>query len=302
MRVTNVMTARISVNQMNESRAKLARIQEQASSGLRINRPSDDSVGYQNALRLDGSIGQTESFLRSIDASRVRMGTTENALADAADLISQAEVTAIEGANSTNGPETYAILKLEIESIFESLVDRANAQSAEGAYVFAGDASEAPAFSTSGPFVSGNPPPTVAFEGLANAVSVEIDRDVFIPVTLDGSAVFEGAAGAFEGLRSLWTGLDQNDPDAVRASIDELGAAREQLLAARSEIGTSGATANRVEDSLTVRREELTERLSITEDADVFDVYSRLAQQETSLQATLQISSNLLSQTLLDFI
>lgn len=302
MRITNSMTARIAITQLSQSRTQLARTQEQAASGLRINRPSDDPVDYQVAQRLKGSLGQTERFLRTLDSSWIRMGATENALADAADLVSAAGVTSIEAANAPNQFENYEIYKVEVQSLFEQLVEKANAQSSEGAYVFAGHSSDAPAFSVAGSFVTGAPPPTVAFEGDATDVEVEIDRNVSIDVTLDGDRVFQGTANAFEALRSLWAGLDQNDPDAVRAAGVELDAAFDQLVRERTRIGNSGATANRVEATLTQRQEELAERLSITEDADVYQVYSNLVQQEAALQATLQISSNLMGQTLLDFL
>ena len=294
MRITNSMTARITLNQLAQGRTQLARTQEQASSGLRINRPSDDPVDYQTTQRLKGFLGQTDRFLRSLDSSRIRMGATENALADAGDLLSQARVTSIEAANGTNLGENYEIYKNEIESLFDQLMDKANARSSEGAYIFGGRASDRPPFSVSGPFVSGSPAPTVTFDGEASNVAVEIDREIFIDVSFDGSRVFEGAANSFEALRDLWTALDQQDQAAVIAAQAGLEDATDQLFGERARIGNSGATADRVEATLGQRQEELAERLSITQDADVYEVYSDLVQQETALQGTLQVSSNLL--------
>ena len=76
MRITQSMIYRGGLEQLNGQRTRLARVQEQAASGLRLNRPSDDPVDYQTVLRLRDSLSQTGRFLRTIDNARTRFGSS----------------------------------------------------------------------------------------------------------------------------------------------------------------------------------------------------------------------------------
>ena len=51
---------------------------------------------------------------------------------------------------------------------------------------------------------------------------------------------------------------------------------------------------------LRLQEQDFLSRVSFLEDADVFEVYTDLAAQETALQASLQVTSRLLQPTLLD--
>ena len=77
MRITQSMLARVGINQLSDQRNRLARTQEMAATGLRVNRPSDDPVDYRTILFLKDASSQTGRFLRSIDLARVRIRTTE---------------------------------------------------------------------------------------------------------------------------------------------------------------------------------------------------------------------------------
>jgi len=306
MRITTPMLTRLGISHLNDSRTRLARTQEQATLGLRINRPSDDPVDYQVARTLKGSISETSRFLRSVDSSRSRLNTTESGLIDAVDLLSEARALSINAANTPSDSVASPILRDQVESLFDRLLASANTRSSEGAYVFSGHTSDVRAFSQTGAFVSGSPPPTVSFGGDGNQIAVEIDQGTYVDVTLDGSRVFQGGVDAFSALATLWSGLDETDPALRQAQISqaigELDLAHTQLVSEQAGIGMAGATVERVEDRLQVRAVELASRLSQAEDADVFQVNSDLVAQEAALQATLQVTSSLLGPSLLDFI
>ncbi len=301
MRITNSMLARLGIDQVNQGRTRLARIQEQATTGLRINRPSDDPVDYQASRRLKGALGETDQFLRGIDLSRTRIATTENAVLDALGVLDEARARAVQAANDTNDGE-QATLRTQVEGLFASLFDLGNARSPEGAYVFAGLTSDVPAFSQTGSFVSGGAAPVVSFDGDGSQVRVELEEGVYADVTLAGDRVFQGGVDAFQALTNLWTGIDTDDDNLIRQAIGELDAAHEQLQNELVRIGQAGAAADRAEDRLRLRQEELTARVSRLEDADAYQVYSDLAAQEVALQASLQVASRLLGPSLLEFL
>lgn len=302
MRVTQSMVSRMSMQQLALQRARLARTQEQASTGRRLNRPSDDPVDYRSALRLTDALSQTGRYLRSIDLSRTRLGATEQAITDSTEIVSQAKSLAIQARNDTNGPEARANIRIQVEQLFDQLLTASNTRAAGGGYVFSGVASETPAFAQSGSFASGSPPPTVTFEGDDSAIAVEIDEGVMIEVTRSGAQVFQGSVDVFDVLGRLWQGIDQDDAALMDGAIGDLDLALGQLDVERGELGGAGAKADAFEQKLRGQEQTLTEQVSILEDADAYEVYSDLVARETALQASLQVTARIQQPTLLDFL
>ena len=303
MRITQSMIYRGGLEQLNGQRTRLARVQEQAASGLRLNRPSDDPVDYQTVLGLRDSLGQTGRFLRTIDNARTRFGSSEQAIAEAADVIDQAKVLAVSARNDTNDdPTSIAVMRGQAEALFEQVLDLANARSVTGEYLFSGRATDTESFAQTGSFVSGSPPPTVAFGGDANAISVEVDRDVFVEVSRVGAEVFQGGVDVFAAIAGLWEGIDSSNAGQIGNAIDELDQAFQQLNLERQKLGNAERQADEVEARLQVQRDDVTTRIASLEEADVYEVYSDLVSQEVALQASLQVTSRLMSPTLLDFL
>lgn len=309
MRVTQSMLTRSGLQQLTAQRARLAKTQEQASSGLRINRPSDDPVDYRTTRFLKDSLSQTDQFLRSIDLATGQMRVTENAIAQAVEVVVRAKETAISARNATNENDVARRAHAEvIQSSFEALVNAGNTRSASGAYVFSGLASDTEAFVQTGTFTPGSgTAPTVAFNGDPSRIAIEIDEGVFADVTRNGQEVFQGTVDVFATLGTLWEGLDDtSDPVLSRARIDqaigELDEALDQLLTEQARIGAEENKASDFDERLRLEEEEIASRISSLEDADVFEVYSNLTTQESALQATLQVNARLLGTTLLDYI
>ncbi len=306
MRITQTMLARMSMQQLTNQRGRLARTQEQAATGLRVNRPSDDPVDYRSALRLKDSVSQTGRYLRSIDLSRTRLHATENAIADAAQVVGEAQALAVQAGNSTNGATARAALRVQVEQYFDQILDASNARASGGGYVFSGVASDTVAFVQTGTFVSGSPPPTVAFAGDDSAVSVEIDEGVSIEVTRSGQGAFQGPVDVFAVLGQLWQGLDQPDSSAsralIRTAMGDLTVAFDHLNVERAHIGGAEAKADSFELRLRSQEQELATQVSVLEDADAYQVYSDLAAQEAALQASLEVTARMQQPTLLDFL
>lgn len=302
MRVTQSMVSRMSMQQLALQRARLARTQEQAATGRRLNRPSDDPVDYRSALRLKDALGQTGRYLRSIDLARTRLDATEQAITDSTEIVAQAKALAIQARNDTNGPEALANLRVQVEQLFDQLLDASNTRAAGGGYVFSGVAPDRPAFAQTGVFASGSPPPSVGFEGDDSAIAVEIDEGVTIEVTRSGAQVFQGSVDVFEVLGRLWQGMDQDDAGLLDGAIGDLDLAMRQLDVERGALGGAGAKADSFEQKLRGQEQTLTEQVSLLEDVDAYAVYSELVARETALQAALEATARIQLPTLLDFL
>lgn len=311
-RITSSMLLRTALVDVNRQRTRLAVAQEQASSGLRINRPSDNPVGASAAVLLRAGLQATERFEQNLSATQVRVRTLEAAVADATDVLSRARELAINGANETHDANSRKLLAAEVEGLHGFLLSQANS-SISGGYVFAGFTSDTPPFAVSGPFVDGLPSPSVTFVGDSNEIEVAIDDGITVKASLDGRRVFLGDADGdgspdagredlFDALASLRDALMADDTAAIGTALGRLEQASSQLETERAKIGTIDAKLSTWETRLASRRVDLATRLSDTQDADATQVYSDLVQEEMALQASLEATSRLLQPSLLDFL
>jgi flagellar hook-associated protein 3 FlgL len=313
VRVTPNSLHRVALNDVLAARARLARTQEQASSGLRINRPSDDPVGAGQVTSLETDGAALAQFQRVVSGVRGRVGAVENALGETNTLLIRLRELAIEGANGTQDAATRALIANEVASIHDALVAQANTQFG-GAHVFGGFASAAPPFAVSGVFDPATATaPTVAFGGDANQVQVEIDAGVQVAVSMNGQRAFQGDANGdnvtdagredvFAVAQEVWRALVTNDPAAITATLDRIDRASSQISAERSQIGAVDSALDRAAQGLAKRVVDVEKRTSDLRDADLARVVSDMMQQESALQAGLSAMGRLVQPTLLDFL
>ncbi len=313
MRVTPNLLHRIALNDVSAARARLARTQEQASSGLRINRPSDDPVAAGQVTVLETSGAALAQFQRTVSGVRGRVGAVENALTESNTLLIRLRELAIQGANGTQDAATRKLIANEVATIHDALVVQANTRFG-GAHVFGGFASGSAPFTIAGAFdPNAGTAPTVTFGGDANEVQVEIDENVQVSVSLNGQRAFQGDANGdsvtdagsedvFAVAQDLWRALATNDPAGITATLDRIDRASSQLAAERSAVGATDSALDRATQGLAKRAVDLEARTSDLRDADLAKVVSDMVQQEAALQAGLSALGRLVQPTLLDFL
>lgn len=311
-RVTTLMLQRSMLLDVDATRLRLARVQEQAATGLRINRPSDDPVGAGEAAALRSRLEATAQLDRNLGQAEVRLRSVETALFRTTNVLVRARELAIQGANDTLDAAGRAQIATEIEGLHAELVAAGNTTTA-GARVFSGHASDTAPFVPSGPFVGGSPSPTVAFAGDASEVEVQIGGGARLAATLDGRRVFLGDADGngtpdpgredlFDVLADLRDALLADDRDAIAAVTDRLDAGQGQLNEELARVGSRSARVDSERENLARREESLAVRLSEVQDADTIRVLSDLVREETALQAALQVTARVVQPSLLDFL
>lgn len=106
----------------------------------------------------------------------------------------------------------------------------------------------------------------------------------------------------FSLLRGLNVALKTNDKLAIQDALEPLDQALNQINMVRAEIGGRenqlNATADAIQKSL-VDSKTLTSQV---EDADLFETMSKLNQSDTTLKSTLETSTRVLNNSLLDFL
>ncbi|MCA8992260.1 MAG: hypothetical protein KDA88_09795 [Planctomycetaceae bacterium] len=118
--------------------ASLNRLQDQISSGVRVERPSQDPGAYRQILTAQSALADVESDLSILQHKQQLANQAHTQIRDAQQLVVQARDIAIQAQQTATHGEVDA-LALQIRGIRERLISLSNTQ-LDGRYLFAGDA------------------------------------------------------------------------------------------------------------------------------------------------------------------
>ncbi len=165
-RVTNKMLyTQLNRNVMNNT-ARLLDIQEQTSSGKRINRPSDDPLGEVKVLDYRTILSNVDHYIDNISKGTSWLNLIDSTLSDMGNIVSRAKSLAISQAADTADPTTRKGTAVEIESLYNRMIDLANTQMGNS-YIFGGTITNRAPFDRTG-----------TYYGNSEKISVEIAKGV----------------------------------------------------------------------------------------------------------------------------
>jgi len=235
LRITNNILSQNLLRNLESAQGRMDQLQNQLSSGLRINRPSDDPVGIQNALALKSNISNVEQWKNNADRALEYMNTTDSTLGGMTSMLQRVRELTLEGANGSLTVDDKAKLALEIDQIAAQIHLTANTQ-VGSKYIFSGTATdqELQKWVPSTDPDTGEPikdPITGADTGIWQTqgndqdVKFEVGNNVAIAISVNGQTLFgaDGTTppGIFETLSKLSNALKSKDADGN--SIDSEG-------------------------------------------------------------------------------
>ena len=138
MRISTANSFDTGIDTLTRRQSDLAQIQEQISSGKRVDRASDDPAAAARAERALAAIGRSETSQRAVDASRVAMTQTESSLGDATSLLQRARELVVSAGNASYGDSERRHIADEIQSLREQLLAVANQGDGAGTWLFGG--------------------------------------------------------------------------------------------------------------------------------------------------------------------
>lgn len=145
MRVTNKMISDTMIGNIQGNMQKMARTQEQISTGVSILRPSDDPSSVSQLLAVKGNIEYNNQYMRNIDDGLSYLYSTDETLGSVIEAVNTAKTTAVQGANGTLSLDETTALAQQIDKMIDHVVDLANTPIG-GRYIFAGRENDQPPF------------------------------------------------------------------------------------------------------------------------------------------------------------
>jgi flagellar hook-associated protein 3 FlgL len=289
MRVSDSMISELVRRGIDESRTKVYENQQASSTGLRVEKPSDDPVAAAAARSDSASMRRSEVVAKTADSSITELQSVDGALAQMVEVLTRTQEIAVAGANDTYTAEERTAMATEVRELRAQLLALSNTK-VNGSYVFGGLAAGQPPFDATGTFV-----------GSTTLRQLDIGQGVRVTTQVSGATALGVGTGAetFATLDSLITALEANDATGVFNTLTDVGTAVDNMAQARTSAGAAQsslemarAAAERAQDYSNARRAEHVE-------VDPFDAFSDLVRAENALRRAMALA-NRMPQTLLE--
>jgi flagellar hook-associated protein 3 FlgL len=288
MRVANKTIYDVVKYNLSKASEEMNNANRIVSSGKRISDLSDDPVGLTQSLKIKSVLSGLDQMGRNISVGKSWLVSSESALSNVQELISDAKALSVQMASSTTGAAQRASASLTVQNILDEIVSLANTE-VGGRYIFSGSKTDTTPFSSDGSIYYGNDEP----------FAVKIGRDTTIQVGRDGEEVF---GTIFTTLGNLRDDLNGNNVDGIRASLDNLTADFNEISSKISDIGSKASRMEIKESIFQDLKIVNTDRLSAIEDADIAEAIIDLKEKELAYQAALASSSKVMQLSLVDYL
>jgi len=146
MRLSTAGMHRASINAILEQQSRMAKTQEQVTTGLRFQKSSEDPIAAARASVLDRSVAENDQYARNSNVVEARLSFEEQSLADVTSLLQNVRELALQGANATLGADERRMLAGNVRLQITALMELANRDDGNGEYLFAGTSTGAAPF------------------------------------------------------------------------------------------------------------------------------------------------------------
>src|SRR5512132_634781 len=211
---------------------RIDKTQAQLTSGLRINRPSDDPRAVGDVLQLETDISRVTQVAANLHSVKSEVDSASSVVQDAVSFLDQARSLGAQGASGTLSAQARIDLAAQAAQILSALVDASRATFA-GRYLFSGDSSSQPAYDVNLASPTGvtrllTAPATRLIQdsnGVVFAVS-QTAQDLFDHRNPDDSIA---ADNVFAAVNSLRVALANNDQPGTAAAVAAIQKAQDYL-------------------------------------------------------------------------
>lgn len=304
-KVTQDMLLRNTYLNLQRSANRLQTLQEQLSSGKRINRFSDDPNDARKTLFLHSELKRIEQFSTNVQEAKDALTFSSAVFNDIADILSQIKDLTLEASDGSITQQERSSIAVEVNELLESLLASSNSTRL-GKYMFSGTETDTQPFeavrSADGKITD------VQYKGNRDAIKYQIGPGINTQVNRTGDEIFLDN-NIFSNLIELRDTLENKNNlpqgEQMQAISNQIGLIDNMYTNILSESAALGGKTNRLE--LTENRLKDAQLAVETlrsgfEDADITEVVLKLKQEENIFQAALASGARVIQPSLLDFL
>lgn len=285
---------------LSRNQQNVQKYQNQLSSMKEVSKPSENPLLVSEIMTLKSSITQNAQYQTTIADAISWTDMQDSALSNASNSLMRIKTLVQSAANDTMNEEGRAAVKAEIETELATFVDALNTEFG-GRHVFGGTETTTVPFEIE--YDDDGKMTGIAYKGNNQDINREISSGVTVQLPTNGIGLVDNASGELGSLLSdILAGLDADDSDVMRNSLDKLDNQIDNVVRTRTEIG---AVSNRMK-SAQARNESqelgLKEMLSSKEDIDFAEKYMQFNMEYVAYSASLQMGTKVLQTSILDYL
>ncbi|WP_141506478.1 flagellar hook-associated protein FlgL [Paenibacillus luteus] len=319
-RVTQSMMNTQLLRNISNNMGRMNNLQNQLSTGMKINKPSDDPVGITFALRYRSELDANDQYTRNVDATISMLQYTDTTVGQAGDIMQRARELLVQGANGTLEQTSLSAIKTEISQLYNQMVEIGNSQF-NGKQVFNGE------FTGVKPYpataldeavdLSADPPKLKAYHTSTDngVIKYELSAGMSLKINTTGNEVFgdnlsptatqaeiEASDNVFVLLQRAHDMLNSGDQQGITGLLSQIDTRMNTMLTKRAEVGARINRVEIIENRLNDIDLNLQTVQAKTEDADITQVITNLKTEENVYQASLSVGAQLIRPSLVDFL
>lgn len=272
------------INRQSKLGAEIARAQSDISTGVRIEKPSDDPIAAARVSELRRAQADQTVWARNIQTAKSIAAEVDQQMTNVGDIFNRVKELTLAGATESASPSDRQAIVLELNALRTSLANIATSTTPTGQALFPTDA------------------PLLISTSLTQRLAATAQRsEVF-----EGVALTSGAGTLDDVIRLAAEAIAENDMTTRRTltdtSLSDINTAISHVTDQRAAQGVRAAQLDIAADTVEEAQTQLAEERSSLEDTDVAATIMRLNAKTLSLQAAQAAFAKVNRNTLFDFL
>lgn len=178
---------------MKQRSSSMTELQNKIGEQTRIHNLRDDPVSAAHSVRYLSQLNRIQRYSKNIDSILGENRVAEGYMKSANGILQRIRELSVQGANDTYTLDEKKVMGNEVNELLNELVSIANAKTADGTSMFAGDRTHTDAFrvlSSNVPSVNRDVITSVEYRGTINDTNVEISEGSYAKTNFPGDQVF----------------------------------------------------------------------------------------------------------------
>lgn len=300
-RITTQMTTASVLSSINNVQDQLATTQEQLSTGLSINQPSDNPYGASLAIQLKNSLQGLSNYNSNITDGTAWASAADTSLQNVMSMLQRAQELTVQASNGDESSTDLSATADEIDQLADAIKQEANTQY-NGQYVFSGTSTNTQPYSSA----TGD-----TYQGNTAAITRQIGPGSSLQVNVDISGLLGSGTSANDGklldtLRTISSDMRSGNSSGVAdLSTNQITNLQNSLNSLTQLQANVGATQNRLtlaSDRIQGLQNSDTAALSNDEDVNMAQAMTTFSNQQAAFTAALKAGANIVQSSLMDFL
>lgn len=227
MRVTENRILQVATRGLSTARSSFSKASEELSSGVRVNRPSDDVSAWADGMRANARRMLNGSRSNAVSRAAERTTEVDTRVRRMSELMAEAQELTVQMANGVFDAESRALGATEMRALRNQMLSELNAEDAHGEYLFAGSLSDVAPFDATGTYV-----------GDSVVRDVDIGGEVLSGTSLSGDQfALDDGTPIVDLLETLAVALENDDQATLAGSLDDIREGVSTVAFLATEVG-----------------------------------------------------------------